>query len=140
MRRSKRKAEEYSIGTARRRKVIRLLQKYRVRFGISSFKYEVRFVRGEKVADYYAEMNMYGKRVTIVFNEDIMDAKPSTIEDTVIHELLHVVMFKLMDKGESIVRRHIRRNGQRKRLINRMEKLEHVVIDKLVPALIHRGK
>lgn len=79
---------------------------------------------------------MRGRRVILCFNEDLMELRPLSVEDTVVHELLHVVFYKLMDKAEAVVRRHVRGAESKRRLENRFDKLEHVAIEKLVHAFL----
>lgn len=82
---------------------------------------------------------MRGNDVVLCFNEDLMDSRPFSVEDTVIHELLHVVLYKLMDKAHAVVNYHVRKVEHKQRLENRLGKLEHAVIDKLVRAFL-RGR
>lgn len=68
-----------------------------------------------------------------------MESAPHEIENTVVHELLHVVLYKLADKASSIVHHYVRRNKVEKKLKKRLEKLEHEIIDKLTPAFTESG-
>lgn len=136
MRDKKKIAESCSKKSKGRKKVYALLTQYKKRFRINHLKYKITFVRGKEVADYYAEVTMHGSHVRICFNEDLMDKRPTSLEDTVVHELLHVVMYKLLDKAHAIVKAYVRGASDKQRLENRFEKLEHGIIDKLMPAIM----
>lgn len=123
-----------------REKVYQYLAQYKQKFGIGSYKYRVVFVRGEKAKDYYAEALMNGKKVKLFFNEDLMESDPCEIHDTVVHELLHVVFYKMMEKTTNIVTQYVRRADMRKRLENKICDLEHGIIDKLTPAFTANHK
>lgn len=83
---------------------------------------------------------MNGKKVKLFFNEDLMESDPSEIHDTVVHELLHVVFYKLMEKTTTIITRYVRRTDVREKLENKICDLEHGVIDRLTPAFTANHK
>ncbi len=83
---------------------------------------------------------MRGNKVRIRFNEDLMEQKPEEIQDTVIHELLHVLFYKLMNKIIGVVANNIRDNASQQRHEEKFCCLEHEVIERLVPALINKNR
>lgn len=119
-----------------RQKAYHYLQEYKKRFGVEGFKYTLIFVRGEKAKGYYAEVVMTRNKIKMYVNEDLMDADPSAIHDTIVHELLHVVFYKLMDRTTNIITRHVRRAITRKKLELNICGLEHKIIEKLAPAFV----
>ena len=136
MRKKEKHVEPRAKKSKGRKKVFVFLREYKKKFGIDCLKYKIKFERGRDVVDYYAEVTMHGNHVGICFNEDLMDKRPSSIEDTVVHELLHVVMYKLLDKAHAVVRTYVRGSSDKRRLENRFEKLEHGIIDRLMPAIM----
>ena len=117
-------------------RVFACLREYKKKFRLSDYRFTVKFVRGEKVSDYYAEVLINGKRVRMFINADIMDADPGSIHDTVIHELLHVMFYRLMEKTSNIVESHVRRQVVRAKFEKCLESLEHEIIEKLVPIFV----
>lgn len=123
-----------------RSKVYSYVQEYKKRFGIESYSYKISFVRGEKAKEYYAEVVMTRNKINLYMNEDIMDSDPSSIHDTIVHELIHVVFYKMMDYTTGLIARHVRRALTRKKLELKICKLEHQIIDKLTPAFVQHSK
>ena len=79
---------------------------------------------------------MRGNNVRIYFNEDLMDERPSSIKDTVVHELLHVVMYRLVDRAYRLIRKYRGTESEKRRIERRLEKLEHGIIDRIVPVIL----
>ena len=120
----------------KRDKVIKYLKAYQKRFKLSKVKFQILFVRGEKVKNYYAEVLMRGNRVRIRFNEDLMEQRPNEIQDTVIHELLHILLYRLMNNILCVVVNHVSGESNQKKHEEKLCSLEHEVIEKLVSAFI----
>jgi len=116
--------------------VLKYLRTYQKKFKLGQIKFKVVYVRGKKVRDYYAEVLMRGNKVRIKFNEDLMEQKPKEIQDTVIHELLHVLFYRIMYKILNVIGANVRVTATQKRYEEKFCKLEHEVIEKLVSAFI----
>ena len=82
---------------------------------------------------------MTRNKIALSMNEDLMDSDPSSIHDTIVHELLHVVFYKMMDYTTSMIARHVRRALTRKKLELKISKLEHGIIAKLTPAFVQHS-
>lgn len=131
---AKKKTNRKKKTSNQREKVFKYLAQYKQKLGVANYKYTVVFVRGEKAKDYYAEAVMNGRKIKLLFNEDLMESDPCEIHDTVVHELLHVVFYKLVEKSTNIITQYVRRADMRDRLENKICDLEHEIIDKLTPA------
>jgi hypothetical protein len=123
----------------KRKMVVQYLREFKKKFKLDNIKFKVTYVRGSKVKDFYAEILMTGNRVQIKFNEDLMEQKPQEIQDTVIHELLHVILYKLMTKIISLLNENIK-NKDPQKLEDKLCDLEHEVIEKLVPVFLIKNK
>lgn len=117
------------------KRVLKYVERYKKKFGLNRYCFYVVFSRAEKVKGYYAEVTMDGYRVNMIVNADLMDSYPNSIRDTVIHELLHVVLYRLMRKFDWFTDIKIRQVAERKKLIRQFGKLEHEVIDRLIALL-----
>jgi hypothetical protein len=123
----------------KRKMVVQYLREFKKKFKLDHIKFKVIYVRGSKVKDFYAEIVMTGNRVKIKFNEDLMEQKPQEIQDTVIHELLHIILYKLMIKIISLLNSNIK-NKDPQKLEDKFYDLEHEVIEKLVPVFLIKNK
>lgn len=117
-------------------KVFRLISEYKKRFGLRGYGFSVKFVRGAEVSDYYAEILIKGRQARLFMNADLMDSDPKSITDTVVHEMLHVLFYHLMNSTGTIVERYVRRATARRKLERKLENLEHDIIERLVPAVL----
>lgn len=79
---------------------------------------------------------MRGNQVRIKFNEDLMEQKPQEIQDTVVHELLHVLFYKLMNKIVTMINNHVKQIASQKQHEAKLGRLEHEVIERLVSAFL----
>jgi hypothetical protein len=122
----------------KRKKVIKYLRYYQKKFKLSHIKFKVIYARGSNVKDFYAEILMNGNRVRIKFNEDLMDQRPQEIQDTVVHELLHVLFYKIMNKIMNVISAHVRGLDIQEKYEEKLCYLEHEVITKLVPNFISK--
>jgi hypothetical protein len=116
--------------------VLGYLREYQKKFKLGNIRFTIVYVRGEKVKDYYAEILMRGNRVRIKFNEDLMEKKPQEIKDTVVHELLHVLLYRLMNKIICIIGDNVSKIDSQRKYEEKLCNLEHEVIGKLLPTLI----
>ena len=134
----KTKISNKKVQKSKRGTVLKLLGRYKKKFKLGHIKFKVMFVRGKKVKEYYAEVLMRTNRVRIKFNEDLMEQRPQEIQDTVIHELLHVLFYKLMNKMLVLTVNHVRGEEAQKKHEERFCCLEHEIIERLVPVLIDK--
>lgn len=126
--------------SSKREKVCNYLDKYKKRFKICNYRYHIKFVKGEKWINYFAQVSVSGNVVRLWFNEDLMESDPKEIQNTVIHELLHIVLYKITKKSTDIITRYVRKEKIRNKLENKIEDLEHDIIDKLTPAFTCNGR
>lgn len=124
----------------KRDRILRYLKRYQKRFKLTDIKFKILFVRGPEVKNYYAEVLMRGKKVRIKFNEDLMEQRPQEMQDTVIHELLHVLLYRLMTRILNIMIEGTHGPDCQKRQEEKLCGLEHEVIEKLVSAFIVKNK
>ena len=136
---SKNKASHKKVQKNKRAIVSKYLRDYQKKFKLSLIKFTVSYVRGEKVKDFYAEVLMTGNNVRIRFNEDLMEQRPNEIQDTVVHELLHVLFYKIMNRITNIVNQTLKNDKVKEKQERKFCCLEHEVIEKLVPTLIEKN-
>lgn len=120
------------------KKVKRLVKKYQQQLRIKDYTYKYRFVNGKGTENFYAEIFIVGKKVVIYFNQDLLDKQAKSIEDTVIHELLHVVLYKLVDKTTKLINRYVRRKSVRDKVENKLIDLEHETIERIAPSVFKK--
>jgi len=98
-------------------------------------------VRRIKDIDYYAEVfyNFLVKGATIVLiNPDIK--KPEFLEDTILHEMLHIKFSHLLYLSESVINILRLPEEKRKALYCELANQEHIIIENLTKLLLKRGK
>jgi len=121
--------------TRNQKKVVKLIKIYRDKFGLRKTVIKIKFSKGKLDNDIYAEVVMKGRVAKIHFNEDLMDKRPEEIENTVVHELLHIVLYKLTDRASWIIQSYVRLRYAREILEDKISNLEHEAIERLIRAL-----
>jgi hypothetical protein len=116
------------------------LVKFANMLGVSD--YSISLVVGKKKqgsADYdtfgYVSTDEETRSAAMFLNKRILKKDPNEIDNTIIHELLHVRLNRLLSLVDDILSKHIADKKARAVYTIQIEKLEHEIIIALVKAL-----
>jgi hypothetical protein len=124
------------------------LNKYKTKLGLGDYKIEVVITNNmhyisdrnsssidKDKSDFLAEIVRDGyKSYLLVINKTAL--KNNDLKDTIIHELLHVLMWEMLDECEHYIENVIDSDPHEKeKMLDRLEMREHEIIDKLIGIL-----
>jgi len=118
----------------------RKLQKFAKLLGVSDYLFEIAIAKDRKSRDKY---DLYGsvlideetRKAIISLNEYYLKKEPEEIDNTLVHELLHVRFSELLSLVTLIIAGHVKDKKAQKTYIDQIERLEHKIIVTLTNAI-----
>jgi len=86
----------------------------------------------------YVRTDEETRSVAMFLNKRVLKKEPSEIDNTIVHELLHVRMNELLSLTDDIITKHVTDKKAQAVYSTQIEKLEHKIILALTDALTKR--
>ena len=107
--------------------------------------YSIRLAIGKKKRgspDYdiygYVRTDEETRSAAMFLNKRLLKNEPSEIDNTIVHELLHIRMNEILSLADDIIQKHVSDKKAQAVYLAQIEKLEHKVIIAITDALIKR--
>jgi Zn-dependent peptidase ImmA (M78 family) len=126
-----------------------LVDKWSQKLGLSHYQFRIHLVKPEDLteiggcrgieSDYAQVITSEEKQeVDIYFNERYLREEPKETENTVVHELLHVLLNDYQEHILDIINSYVSDKNTREMLSRTLERKEHQIVVRMVRSLLDR--